>query len=168
MQRKRKRRRASDSLLYRYNDYLRRLKRYQKLFSATPRRAKLIFPMREDLIYYGAIQKETRFLLAHQIYSRNDLAQYQKDLFAKLSNLDEEKKELRKKLKDADDSATVLELQAKTETADKTIKKIRKDVGLCNKIFVRAPNIKHKLNLMRLQERDEIYDNRQAAETRKR
>lgn len=113
----------------------------------SPHRQGAAFLYREDLRYTRQLSEQARLLWANEIDTAEELADYRAGLTAEIKELTEARDKLTAgHMKSAPEQLVVLE-----DTAVR-LRKLRKEVRLCESILTRAEEIHRKMQLVRQQE----------------
>lgn len=114
-----------------------------------PERTKRVsYLLREDVIKLDRYIAEAKLLIAHKIETTQDLSAYMEDLNQKIERLEENRIDLRKKLKQASrrqDEPQIAELKSEIKKVSSKLKEARKEVGYCEDVAERSEQVHQKL-----------------------
>lgn len=132
---------------------------------------RLHFLLREDLIKMDAISEEARLLARHQIDTAGQLSSYKETLEARIEVVTGERKDLYKKQRTAavkSDEETLAEVRDKIAALTAELKKLRKEVRLCDDIAVRSGVMSGKLQAIEEEEKSRRKETKRDERIRRR
>lgn len=136
--------------LYFYYCYL--LGVLPKKHSVNPNKVRLI--IREDLIKFDKINKETRLLCRNHIDTAGQLFLYKENLQSRMEQFIDTRQHLRYKSRNIKDNEKLSEIKSEIADMTKQIGELRKEVMLCDGIIKRSNIMKDKIESVR-QEKEE-------------
>lgn len=123
-----------------------------KKHDISPNKVRLI--IREDLIKFDKINKETRLLCRNHIDTVGQLFSYKENLQVSIKQLIDKRQRLRYKSRNIKDMKKLSETKTEISDMTKQICELRKDVKLCDGIMQRSVTMKEKLKSVQ-QEKEE-------------
>ncbi len=117
---------------------------------------RLHFLLRKDLLKMDAISEEARLLARHQIDTAGQLSSYKETLEARIEAVANERKDLYKKQRTAAvkaDENALSQARARTAALTAELKRLRKEVRLCDDIAVRSGVMSGKLQAIEEEEK---------------
>lgn len=114
--------------------------------SVTPKQLHIL--LREDLMQLDKISKETRLLCHYQIDTIEQLFSLKKELQEKIAGLADIRIHLRYRIRSIKDDEKIAEVKTEISKLTKQIRKLRKEVVLCDDITVRSVTAKEKIKVM--------------------
>ena len=116
---------------------------------------KVSFQLREDIAKLGRLDRETLFLAREGITTMEQLSSRKGAAESKIETLILQRQELRKELwrftRKGDQQATG-EVRGQIEESSHRLKRLRREVALCDSIILRSDNVKENLEKLLLQE----------------
>ena len=137
---------------YRLNSF--KKKQYQ------PSAKQIYFLYREDIRYLRRISEETRLLVKHKIDTTEQLMAYKVDLNQQIAILAAQRKQLRNKSRSIKDDEKLAVFKSEISVMTDELKKLRRDVWLCDDIKERSEVIKNKIRQEREYNRESKQDER--------
>lgn len=110
---------------------------------------------REDILKLDSISAEARLLSLHHIDTADQLNAYRAEQSEHIQSLAGQRKQLYNKIRHSQDSQFVSEIKSEISTLSEQIKKIRREVHLCDNIAVRSGYLKPDMQSKKNKEREE-------------
>lgn len=129
--------------------------------------ARLHYLLKDDLMKMDAITSETKLLCRHHIDTAEQLLEYKGSLETEIQELIEQRKGLyskSRKLSGEDREAVKARISGITER----LKVIRKEVRLCEGVLARSGNLKEKLSIIQVDEKEQKRKEQMKDEHRRR
>ena len=104
------------------------------------------------------ISEATKLLCENQIDSAEQLIAYTNDQQQQISDLSEERQELRKKLRRKDETRNQAAIRERIHGISDQLKELRKEVALGNEIYNRSEIMERQLETMEQDEKDQGKD----------
>lgn len=121
-----------------------------------PSPARIHFLYREDLLRAKELSEEARLLAAHHIDTAEQLAAFQSGVESDVGETAERRKQLYRKLRTkavSADTQAQAQIRAEISALSGQLKKLRREVRLCEDIAVRSGVIKEKMQAVREDEK---------------
>ena len=149
-------------LYVRYCYELRIIEKYPASVKRVP------FHMREDLMYLEKLDAETQILGKNHISTLEDLRDHKQQLRSKVSALEAKRHDLRNEIRRLNRSgyrtgAEAARQQVSSLTGE--IRKIRKELTLCDDIELRSAQTQEELEYLLRQQREEQMRNKSTVQT---
>ena len=122
---------------YRLNSF--KKKQYQ------PSAKQIYFLYREDIRYLRRISEETRLLVKHKIDTTEQLMAYKEELNQQITIITAQRKQLRNKSRNIKDDEKRAAYKTEISGLTDELKKIRREIWLCNDIKERSEVVKEKV-----------------------
>jgi len=132
-----------------YFHYLYLLGKLPKNRPKQPSPKQVYFLYREDLAKLDKFTKEVTLLCRNRIDTSGQLSSYQGTLTAEIGKLTDDRKHLRYKSRSIKDEKKLAAVKTEISGISKRLSELRKEVGLCDDIFVRTEEMKAKMQKQR-------------------
>jgi len=132
-----------------YFHYLYLLGKLPKNRPKQPSPKQVYFLYREDLAKLDKITKEVTLLCQNRIDTSEQLSSYKESLTAEIGTLTDGRKHLRYKSRSIRDDEKLAAVKTEISSMSKRLTTLRKEVRLCDDIFVRTEEMKTKMQKQR-------------------